>query len=211
MSLDSERALVLFSGGQDSTVCLVWALDRFSAVETVGFDYGQRHSVELDCRTKVRERLRDEHPGWGNALGEDHIIDLRFLKSLGETAMTDEVEIEIEETTLPVDENAPTHGTIAATYDAASGKVALYQEPLNNWVVDPSRVASEQTTTMTAIGQNDVPFLMAGYWVWREAERSKVGGFFNGKIDSPRLFGRALGREEIEELRKGGAPGSPVV
>ncbi len=101
MSLDSERALVLFSGGQDSTVCLVWALDRFSAVETVGFDYGQRHSVELDCRTKVRERLRDEHPGWGNALGEDHIIDLRFLKSLGETAMTDEVEIEIDESGLP--------------------------------------------------------------------------------------------------------------
>ena len=99
---------------------------------------------------------------------------------------------------------------VAATYEAASGKVALYQEPLNNWAVDPSRVVSEQTTTMRAVGQNDVPFLMAGYWVWREAETSKVGGFFNGKIDSPRLFGRALRREEIEELRKGGAPGSPV-
>ena len=62
MSLDMERALVLFSGGQDSTVCLVWALDRFSSVETVGFDYGQRHSVELDCRLRIRERLLREHP-----------------------------------------------------------------------------------------------------------------------------------------------------
>lgn len=101
MSLDSQRALVLFSGGQDSTVCLVWALERFSVVETVGFDYGQRHVVELDCRTKVLERLRHEHPAWRNTLGDDHIIDLRFLKTLGETAMTDEVEIEIDENGLP--------------------------------------------------------------------------------------------------------------
>ena len=54
MVISAETALVLFSGGQDSTVCLAWALDRFAAVETVGFDYGQRHAVEL----KMRERLR---------------------------------------------------------------------------------------------------------------------------------------------------------
>ena len=101
MSLDSERALVLFSGGQDSTVCLVWALQRFSVVETVGFDYGQRHAVELECRTKVRERLRHEYPAWGNTLGDDHMIDLRFLKTLGKTALTDEVEIEIDKSGLP--------------------------------------------------------------------------------------------------------------
>ena len=78
--LDSKRALVLFSGGQDSTVCLAWALQRFAVVETVGFDYGQRHGVELECRTKICERLRQEQPAWGISLGDDHMIDLRFLK-----------------------------------------------------------------------------------------------------------------------------------
>ena len=101
MKLDSQRAIVLFSGGQDSTVCLAWALQRFGSVETIGFDYGQRHAVELECRLIILARLRLEHPGWGNTLGEDHVVDLRFLKSMGETAMTDDIEIELSESGLP--------------------------------------------------------------------------------------------------------------
>ena len=72
----TEKALVLFSGGQDSTVCLTWALDRFEHVETVGFDYGQRHRIELDCRETVRSEIRKNFARWSPRLGEDHVIDL---------------------------------------------------------------------------------------------------------------------------------------
>src|SRR3977135_68623 len=71
-----EAALVLFSGGQDSTTCLAWALARFARVETVGFDYGQRHRVEMDCRLRIAERLRREFPDLSERLGEDHLVDL---------------------------------------------------------------------------------------------------------------------------------------
>lgn len=96
-----EKALVLFSGGQDSTVCLAWALTRFDEVETVGFDYGQRHRVELDCRTTVRARLRDSFPNWGEKLGEDHVLDLSVLSGVSETALTRESEIRLQEDGLP--------------------------------------------------------------------------------------------------------------
>lgn len=94
-------ALVLFSGGQDSTACLAWALDRFSHVETVGFDYGQRHSVELTCRGAILDRLRREFPGWGPRLGEDHLLDLGLLGRISETALTCEAEIAIGIQGLP--------------------------------------------------------------------------------------------------------------
>ena len=71
-----DRALVLFSGGQDSTTCLAWALDRFDHVETVGFDYGQRHRVELDCRANIVASLKAHYPDWAAKLGEDHTVDL---------------------------------------------------------------------------------------------------------------------------------------
>ena len=74
-----EKALVLFSGGQDSTTCLAWALERFAAVETIGFDYGQRHRVELDCRAAVFDRLRREFPRWDRKLADDHLVDLGVL------------------------------------------------------------------------------------------------------------------------------------
>src|SRR5437868_12755500 len=74
-----EAALVLFSGGQDSTTCLAWALARFAAVETVGFDYGQRHRVELECRTRIVGQLRQEFTEWGAKLGKDHVVDLGVL------------------------------------------------------------------------------------------------------------------------------------
>src|SRR3954453_10333361 len=84
----SEPALVLFSGGQDSTTCLAWALARFPLVETIGFDYGQRHRVELECRVRITDRLRREFPEWRDRLGEDHRIDLGVLGQISDTALT---------------------------------------------------------------------------------------------------------------------------
>jgi 7-cyano-7-deazaguanine synthase len=96
-----ERALVLFSGGQDSATCLAWALDRFPVVETVGFDYGQRHRVELDCRTPVIEGLRREFPQWSRRLGDDHLVDLGALGRLSDTALTGDSAIVFAENGLP--------------------------------------------------------------------------------------------------------------
>ena len=101
MSLSPSSALVLFSGGQDSTTCLAWALDRFERVETIGFDYGQRHRVELDCRQAIRSGLSALNPDWAGRLGADHMLDATVLKSLGETAMTHDVSIEMTEAGLP--------------------------------------------------------------------------------------------------------------
>ncbi len=101
MDAPPRKALVLFSGGQDSTVCLAWALSRFDHVETVGFDYGQRHRVELDCRLKLRGHLRDGFAQWAGRLGEDHLLDATVLRDLGETAMTHGAEIIITEAGLP--------------------------------------------------------------------------------------------------------------
>ncbi len=96
-----ETALVLFSGGQDSATCLAWALERYARVETVGFDYGQRHRVELACREVFLERLAAAFPGWAARLGPDNLLDAAVLKSLGQTAMTEDVEIEMQANGLP--------------------------------------------------------------------------------------------------------------
>jgi 7-cyano-7-deazaguanine synthase len=98
---DPRTALVLFSGGQDSTVCLAWALSRFSRVETIGFDYGQRHRVELDCRLTVRDELRRAFPAWVARLGEDHVLDLALLGQLSDTALTEARAIEMQANGLP--------------------------------------------------------------------------------------------------------------
>ncbi len=96
-----DGALVLFSGGQDSATCLAWALDRFAWVETVGFAYGQRHSVELDVRPRILERLRAEYPAWAGRLGEDHLLDLGLLAQIGGTSLTDGTAIEMGASGLP--------------------------------------------------------------------------------------------------------------
>ena len=96
-----RRALVLFSGGQDSTTCLAWALDRYDLVETVAFDYGQRHRVELDARLQVLRGLRAAFPNWAARLGEDHLLDLKVLGQVGDTAMTSDREIEMQANGLP--------------------------------------------------------------------------------------------------------------
>jgi len=96
-----RSALVLFSGGQDSTVCLAWALQRFDRVETIGFDYGQRHHVELQCRQTVLAELRSVFPDWGDRLGMDHLLNLGLLGQISSTALTSERAIAFEQGGLP--------------------------------------------------------------------------------------------------------------
>lgn len=96
-----RRALVLFSGGQDSATCLAWALTQYGHVETLGFDYGQRHHVELSCRQLLRERMVEQQPAWATRLGEDHMLDVNVLGQLGESAMTDDVAITMQADGLP--------------------------------------------------------------------------------------------------------------
>ena len=99
--MNSETALVLFSGGQDSTVCLAWALERFSRVETIGFDYGQRHAIELSVRARLREKMSALKPGWAARLGNDHMIKLDALAAISDTALTRQTAIEIADSGLP--------------------------------------------------------------------------------------------------------------
>jgi 7-cyano-7-deazaguanine synthase len=97
----TDTALVLFSGGQDSTVCLAWALERFARVETIGFDYGQRHRAELEVRPCVRKRMAALRPSWAQRLGDDHVVKLDALGAISETALTRDVEIAMGQGGLP--------------------------------------------------------------------------------------------------------------
>jgi 7-cyano-7-deazaguanine synthase len=101
VGLNPDTALVLLSGGQDSTVCLAWALERFAHVETIGFDYGQRHRIELEVRPRIRERVAALRPAWAARLDEDHVVQLEALAAISETALTREVAIEIADNRLP--------------------------------------------------------------------------------------------------------------
>jgi 7-cyano-7-deazaguanine synthase len=114
----TDQALVLFSGGQDSTACLAWALARYPRVETVGFDYGQRHGVELQARQAVRARIAQEFPQWVGRLGDDHMLDIRSFGALVDTAMTAERAIEITEKGLP-STYVPGRNLVFLTYAAA--------------------------------------------------------------------------------------------
>jgi 7-cyano-7-deazaguanine synthase len=97
----SEAALVLFSGGQDSSVCLAWALERYDRVETVGFDYGQRHVIEMEARQAVRAQVVARFPQWADRLGEDHVLDIRSFGQVAQSALTDDRAIEMTERGLP--------------------------------------------------------------------------------------------------------------
>jgi 7-cyano-7-deazaguanine synthase len=99
--LTAPRALVLFSGGQDSTTCLAWALGRFARVETIGFDYGQRHRVEMDVRIETLREMRTAFPLWRDKLGDDHVVDLGVLGQISDTALTRDVAIAYEKNGLP--------------------------------------------------------------------------------------------------------------
>ena len=99
--MDEQSALVLFSGGQDSTTCLAWALDRFERVETVGFDYRQRNRGELEARPKLRAAIAAAFPHWRRRLGEDHVLDLAALAEISDSAMTRDVAIAARADGLP--------------------------------------------------------------------------------------------------------------
>lgn len=94
-------ALVLFSGGQDSATCLAWALDRFDAVETIGFDYGQRHRVELEVRDQLRSGMQEIRADWAGKLGDDQVVDLAVLGRISETTLTSGVKIAMATSGLP--------------------------------------------------------------------------------------------------------------
>lgn len=96
-----KSALVLFSGGQDSATCLAWALEAYERVETVGFDYGQRHAVEMQARLNVRAGMAKALPQWADRLGPDHVVDLTGFGAIGETAMTSDRAIEVDARGLP--------------------------------------------------------------------------------------------------------------
>ncbi len=114
--MQPDHALVLFSGGQDSTTCLAWALARYAHVETIGFAYGQRHAVELDCRAPLRGALAERWPG---RLGDDHLLDLTAsLAALGETAMTAPLAITTTSEGLPTT-FVPGRNLLFLTYAAA--------------------------------------------------------------------------------------------
>ena len=115
---EGNSALVLFSGGQDSATCLAWALDRYNRVETIGFDYGQRHRVELEVRDEFRRKLLDAFPGWAGKLGDDHLIDLKVLGQISDTALTTGAEIALSATGLP-NTFVPGRNLIFLTFAAA--------------------------------------------------------------------------------------------
>jgi 7-cyano-7-deazaguanine synthase len=91
----------LFSGGQDSTTCLAHALNRFERVETIGFDYGQRHHVEMQARLTVLDELRGQFPAWAPRMGQDHVLDLAVLGQVSETSLTRDMAFRMESTGLP--------------------------------------------------------------------------------------------------------------
>ncbi|GAN88150.1 7-cyano-7-deazaguanine synthase QueC [Komagataeibacter intermedius] len=115
---ENEAALVLFSGGQDSATCLAWALSRFGRVETLGFDYGQRHAVELECRDALRDGMATENAQWAQRLGADHTLDLAALGTVSDTALTREAEITMNENGLP-NTFVPGRNLIFLTFAAA--------------------------------------------------------------------------------------------
>jgi 7-cyano-7-deazaguanine synthase len=125
-SLSEARALVLFSGGQDSTTCLAWALERYAYVETVSFDYGQRHRIELDARLKVLAAIREQFPRWNAKLGEDHLVDLTVLGAMSDTALTSGAEIKMTSAGLP-NTFVPGRNLLFLTFASALG----YRRELN--------------------------------------------------------------------------------
>jgi 7-cyano-7-deazaguanine synthase len=116
--MSGDGAVVLFSGGQDSGTCLAWALDRFERVETIGFDYGQRHKIELSCRQALRDRFVEIKLEWAERLGEDHTLDLGVLGAMSDTALTQDVAVAMADNGLP-NTFVPGRNIIFLTFAAA--------------------------------------------------------------------------------------------
>ena len=151
--MTEPSALVLFSGGQDSTVCLAWALARFGRVETVGFDYGQRHPVELECRQRVLAGIRSRFPEWGAQAGRGQVLDLGVLGEVSDTALTRERAIDFEASGLPTT-FVPGRNLVFLTFAAA----LAYRRGLSRLVggmceTDYSGYPDCRRETLDAMGQ----------------------------------------------------------
>ena len=168
---DDGAALVLFSGGQDSTVCLAYALDRYPRVETVGFDYGQRHGVELECRQTVRSEIARAFPAWGARLGPDHVLDIASFGAIADTALTSEAEIEMLASGLP-STFVPGRNLVFFTYAAALG----YRRGLHTLIggmceTDYSGYPDCRDATLRALGEairlgTEIPFTIETPLMW---------------------------------------------
>jgi len=165
-------ALVLFSGGQDSTVCLGFALDRYARVETVGFDYGQRHGIELDCRLRVREKIALRFPDWAPRLGPDHVIDIASFGAIGETALTSEAEIEMLASGLP-STFVPGRNLVFFVYAAALGhRRGLHTLVGGMCETDYSGYPDCRDATLRALGEairlgTEIPYTIETPLMWR--------------------------------------------
>ena len=165
-------ALVLFSGGQDSTVCLGWTLDRYAKVETIGFNYGQRHGIELECRKRVRDEIARRFPAWGKRLGPDHVIDITSFGAIGDTALTSDAEIVMLELGLP-STFVPGRNLVFFVYAAALG----YRRGLHALVggmceTDYSGYPDCRDATLKALQEairlgTEVPFAIETPLMWR--------------------------------------------
>ncbi|MFZ2019826.1 MAG: 7-cyano-7-deazaguanine synthase QueC [Methyloceanibacter sp.] len=165
-------ALVLFSGGQDSTVCLGWALDRYAKVETIGFNYGQRHGIELECRKRVRDEIARRFPEWGKRLGSDHVIDITSFGAIGDTALTSDAEIVMLESGLP-STFVPGRNLVFFAYAAALG----YRRGLHALVggmceTDYSGYPDCRDATLKALQEairlgTEIPFAIETPLMWR--------------------------------------------
>lgn len=184
---DTPGALVLFSGGQDSTICLAYALDAFSRVETVGFDYGQRHAVELECRQRVRKEIAAAFPAWGARLGPDHVLDIMSFGAISDTALTSGAEIQMLASGLP-STFVPGRNLVFFTYATALG----YRRGLHTIIggmceTDYSGYPDCREATLRALGQairlgTEVPFAIDTPLMWLSKAETwelahKLGGY----------------------------------
>jgi 7-cyano-7-deazaguanine synthase len=168
----ANGALVLFSGGQDSTVCLGYALSRYSRVETIGFDYGQRHGIELECRQRVRAEIARCFPSWGERLGPDQVIDITSFGAISETALTSDAEIVMLASGLP-STFVPGRNLVFFVYAAALG----YRRGLTTLVggmceTDYSGYPDCRDATLKALGEatrlgTEIPFSIETPLMWR--------------------------------------------
>ena len=185
-------ALVLFSGGQDSATCLAWALERYDRVETIGFDYGQKHRVELDCRMTALAALRAAFPDWSKKLGDDHLIALPVIGEISETALTRDVAIQMQANGLP-NTFVPGRNLLFLTYAAA----LAYRRDIPTLVsgmceTDYSGYPDCRQATITAMG-----------------EALALGLDYPMKIETPLMFvdkagtwamAERLGGEELSQI-----------
>lgn len=171
-SNNADRALVLFSGGQDSTVCLSWALTRYAHVETIGFSYGQRHDAELRARETVIGALRKHFPQWTARLGEDHAVDISALGAISDTSLTRDAEIRLMENGLP-NTFVPGRNLLFFTFAAAVG----YRRGIMRLVggmceTDYSGYPDCRNSTLTTFGESlrlatEAPFRIETPLMWR--------------------------------------------